>query len=93
MTVRLNPGAIRAFLRDPAGQATRDLDARAARIEAYQHARCPVLTGRLKSSIHIRHHGRSRDIGAGADYAIYVVIGTSDTPVRDFVRPSLQAGR
>jgi hypothetical protein len=93
VTVRLNLAAIRAFLEDPSGQVTRDIDARAARIEAYQHARCPVLTGHLKSTIGISRRGTARDIGASADYAIYVVIGTSDTPRQDFVRPSLQAGR
>lgn len=93
VSVRLNPAAIRAFLDDPTGAVARDIRRRAARVEAEQRRLVPVRTGHLRSTIFTRSAGRSAEIGASADYALYVEYGTSDTPREPFIRPSLRAAR
>lgn len=90
--VRINRVALESFLRP---FATREVRKRAARVEAAQVALCPVRTGHLRSTIGTTlvptPDGLAADVGASADYAIWVEVGTSDTPRQSFIRPSLIA--
>lgn len=61
------------------------------RIEADARNYCPVETGRLRDSIHGEVDASTGDItvGAAADYAEYVELGTSEQPAQPFLRPAL----
>lgn len=56
--------------------------------------RCPVITGFLKSTIFAKLIEPLRlHMGATADYAIYVELGTHKTPARPFIRPSFDKNK
>lgn len=94
--VRLDNVAIRRFLHDPSGPVAEVIRDRADQVEAAQRRRCPVLTGHLRSTIYRRidngPSGPEAEVGATADYALFVEFGTSDTPTVPFIRLSVLAG-
>lgn len=60
---------------------------------AAQSARgmCPVDTGRLQGSISASSSGDSAEVSVGADYGIYVELGTYKMAAQPFLVPALSA--
>jgi HK97 gp10 family phage protein len=82
-----------ARLFGPAGELAKVLARAGVRVETKAKQRCPVDTGRLRSSI-----SSQLDIGEGVpavvigtdvEYAIYVELGTSRMAARPFLRSSV----
>lgn len=67
----------------------------AARVESAAKARCPVKTGRLRSSINWRiehdQKGLVAIVGTNVSYAVYVHEGTRYMPGRPFLVDGLEA--
>ena len=61
-----------------------------AAAEEYARGAAPEETGALKESIGHTTSGATVTIGSSASYAVYVELGTSDTPGRPFIRPALE---
>lgn len=91
VTVRLDPGAIRAQLTGPGGAIARDLIRRGQRVENKARRLCPVDEGRLRASIstEVRGSGSSLTIriGSNLEYAIYVEEGTGIYAGRGYITP------
>jgi HK97 gp10 family phage protein len=51
---------------------------------------CPVRTGYLQSTIYHKVDGLSAELGATADYASYVELGTSRMSAEPFLRPAFE---
>ncbi len=59
-------------------------------VEGEAKSRCPVDTGRLKSSIHSWKSGDfEAQVGDGVDYGVFVEYGTSRMGAQPFLRPAL----
>lgn len=52
---------------------------------------CPVRTGYLRSTIYSKVDGFNAEVGATADYAAYVELGTSRMSAEPFLRPAFEA--
>lgn len=77
------------------GPLGRHLATVSARVETAAKARCPVDTGRLRSSINWRLETRDGElcgvVGASAEYARFVHDGARGRPPRPFLAEGLQA--
>jgi len=80
VSVRIYPEAIKALLTGPNGPVVKDLTRRGRRVENQAKINCPVDSGRLRASIHLRHvliHGEPGvEIVAATNYARWVHDGT-----------------
>ena len=56
--------------------------------EGYAKRLCPVDTGRLRNSISHAVHGNAAYIGTNVDYAVYVEMGTRNTPAQPYLKPA-----
>jgi hypothetical protein len=97
MTHRVNPAAI-ASLFAPGSRAQRDILRRAIKVANGARRRCPVDTGRLRSSINVTYPVMLADmmgarIGTNVEYAIYVHEGTRYMVGRPFLEEALQDAR
>lgn len=54
--------------------------------------KCPVRTGRLRSSINGKLEDLTIEVYARTNYAIYVELGTCKMEARPYLRPALQDG-
>lgn len=86
-----------AALRQIAAQApdlaARVLDNAAMRVEASAKQRCPVDTGRLRSSIQVGGDGLQRTVGTNVEYGPYIEFGTSKRPAKPFLGPAAEQER
>jgi HK97 gp10 family phage protein len=82
-----------ARLFGPAGELAKVLARAGVRVETKAKQRCPVDTGRLRSSISsqldISEGVPAVVIGTDVEYAIYVELGTSRMAARPFLRSSV----
>ncbi len=53
---------------------------KAQKVADYAQQTAPVLTGAYRDSIHAVNEGEGARVVADIDYAIYLEVGTSDTP-------------
>lgn len=83
------------ILHSTSGPVGRHLATVCAQVETASKAVCPVLTGRLRSSITWRLETDSGDlcgiVGTNVSYAIYVHQGTWKMPGRPFLLWGVQA--
>lgn len=88
--VVFEPGFERAVLIE-ATPGLRALLARLGnRVLSVAVALCPVDTGRLRSSIEMVFVGvLAVRVGTNVEYALYVEMGTRDSPAQPFLRPAL----
>ena len=56
--------------------------------EGYAKRLCPVDTGRLRNSITHATDDEAAYIGTNVDYAIYVEMGTVNTPAQPYLKPA-----
>ncbi len=93
----LNQPAIDAMLKGPNGLVARDILRRTLRVTAEAKRRCPVATGRLRSSI--RYTMRSTVggpvgvVGSDVSYATYQEDGTRFMEGRHFLRDALASAK
>jgi len=61
-------------------------------LEVCEHARAlaPVRTGRLRSSIYAKTGGWTAEVGASAEYAVYVEFGTRHMQAKPFLHPAIE---
>lgn len=61
-------------------------------MEVREHARAlaPVRTGRLRNSIYAKTSGWTVEVGASAEYAIFVEFGTRHMQAKPFLRPAVE---
>ncbi|MEM0095037.1 MAG: HK97 gp10 family phage protein [Candidatus Bathyarchaeia archaeon] len=62
----------------------------AMEVREYARALAPVRTGRLRNSIYTRTSGWTVEVGASAEYAIYVEFGTRHMQAKPFLRPAVE---
>lgn len=86
-------GALDALLEGPSGPVAKEVTRATIKVESAAKRRCPVDTGRLRSSI---THQVGQDgkgvvgvVGTDVDYAPYVEMGTSRMGAQPFLRPAL----
>lgn len=93
--LRIDRGALGELLEG--SDMARELERRANSVERAAKQRCPVDTGRLRSSItHATFtdgQGLVARIGTDVEYAAHVELGTSRTRAQPYLRPALEAGR
>lgn len=93
--VVFDQAALNRLLEDPSGEVGRELARRTVKVDRAAKERCPVDTGRLRSSITWRlgrdSQGLLGIVGTNVEYAPYVEFGTSRTGAQPFLRPALQA--
>lgn len=86
---------LRELFDSPTGPMAKDLTRRTVRVERTAKRHCPVLTGRLRSSIthEIGHDaaGLVGVIGTDVDYAVHVFLGTSKMEGRPALQTALAA--
>lgn len=92
VTVRLDDAAITRMLTSPEGDVVRDAFRRGKQVETIAKQRCPVNTGRLRSSIQTNVHagfGRQPIVTVGSDvqYALWVHDGTGVYANRSPITP------
>jgi HK97 gp10 family phage protein len=87
------PGGIEHLARDRNGDIARALLSLAIQVETAAKRRCPVDTGRLRSSIshelRVDSTGLHAVIGTNVIYAPYVEYGTWRSPAQPYLRPAL----
>lgn len=66
------------------------LEAAAVFVKSDAKARSPVDTGNLRSSINHRIAGEQAQVGATAEYAPYVELGTSKQRSQPYLRPAFE---
>jgi len=71
----------------PAADATTEIVT--ARAVEKMKGSAPVLTGKLRDSIHVEGQGAVREVTADAPYAAFVEYGTSNMAAHPFFRPAL----
>jgi len=74
-------------------EVAKELDVVGADIKEMAETLVPVRTGYLKSTIYYRVEGMNLEVGAEADYAAYVELGTSRMAARPYLRPSVDANQ
>ena len=79
------------------GAVAKELVKIALKVEAGAKRRCPVDTGRLRSSIthelRVDAEGLHAVVGTDVEYAAYVEFGTSRMHAQPFLRPALDEVR
>ena len=58
--------------------------------EGYAKRLCPVDTGRLRNSITHTTDDEAAYIGTNVDYAVYVEMGTVNTPAQPYLKPAVE---
>lgn len=96
MTVVVNESRIDQLLRSPAGPTGRYVRGLGDNVVTVARRLCPVDTGELQSSIHAtdvtrRHDGLAVRVGASADHARFVELGTRRMRPRPYLTPALEA--
>lgn len=80
VVLRLDDAAVRRLVSSPDGMFARELRRRGARVETEAKRRCPIDTGRLRSSIRtelVTVDGQlAAKVGTNVKYAIFVERGT-----------------
>jgi phage gpG-like protein len=80
VTHRVNDAQLNVMLHGPQGAVARDMYRRGHRVLGEARRRCPVDTGRLRSSLSVRlvavHGDPAAVIGTNVKYAGYVMRGT-----------------
>jgi HK97 gp10 family phage protein len=71
----------------------KEIDVVGADIEDMAKTLVPVRTGYLKSTIYHRVEGMNLEVGAEADYAVYVECGTSRMRAQPYLRPAVDANQ
>lgn len=60
-------------------------------VEGYAKVKAPFRYGHLRNSIHVsRVTAREATVTAGADYALYVEMGTRKMAARPYLRPAVE---
>lgn len=72
------------------GAIARALEAIGIQAEAYAKEKCPVDTGRLRSSISHTRDDSVAYIGTNVEYAAYVELGTQKTKAQPYLRPAAE---
>lgn len=67
----------------------RALEAIGITAEGYAKLKCPVDTGRLRNSISHTHDKDSVYIGTNVEYAVYVEMGTINSPAQPYLKPAV----
>ena len=57
--------------------------------EGYAKRLCPVDTGRLRNSITHTTDDEAAYIGTNVEYAVYVEMGTVNTPAQPYLKPAV----
>lgn len=97
MSTRFEPdtAALQQLLEGPSGDVAKDLTRRAIAVATGAKRRCPVDTGRLRSSINQQVGSDSKGlvavIGTNVVYAPFVELGTRWMRAQPFLRPALEA--
>ena len=93
--VVLDQAALTRLLETESGPVGRELTRRTIKVDRAAKDRCPVDTGRLRSSITWRlgrdSQGLLGIVGTNVTYAPYVEFGTARTAAQPYLRPALQA--
>lgn len=93
--VVLDQAALTRLLESEPGPVGKELTRRTIKVDRSAKDRCPVDTGRLRSSITWRlgrdSQGLLGIVGTNVEYAMYQEFGTVRTPAQPFLRPALQA--
>lgn len=93
--VVLDQAGLTRLLESEQGPVGKELARRTIRVDRSAKDRCPVDTGRLRSSINWRMARDGRGllgiVGTNVTYAPYVEFGTSRAGAQPFLRPALQA--
>lgn len=93
--VVLDQAGLTRLLESPQGAVGKELTRRTIRVDRSAKDRCPVDTGRLRSSINWRMARDGRGllgiVGTNVAYAPYVEFGTARAGAQPFLRPALQA--
>jgi len=94
-TFRLNRPALTQLLRGMSGPVGKDLALTAQYVSNSAKRRCPVDTGRLRSSIRwavfTDAQGLFAQVGTDVEYALFVERGTRYMEARPFLQPALDA--
>jgi HK97 gp10 family phage protein len=85
--------ALRRLLAEVPQLANNLLDDSAMRVEAAAKQRCPVDTGRLRSSIQVASGKGWRTVSTNVEYAPYVEFGTRRRGAKPFMFPAAEAER
>lgn len=95
--VTLRPSELTAVLQGEGGPVYADLQRRVLRVHAAAVRNCPVLTGRLRSSIRWSIGRDSRGlvglVGSDANYAGFVNDGTKFMEAHPFLTEALQEAK
>ena len=86
----LNLDALRARC---AEEAARELEAAANTVCAEAKALCPVETGRLRESVHVRAENEKRVVFTDCEYAAAVEFGTSRRSAQPFLSRAAEMER
>jgi HK97 gp10 family phage protein len=93
--LKFHEGELALLLKSEGGPTGRFMATLAAKVETAAKARCPVKTGRLRSSINHRVETSGKGIvaiiGTNVEYAIYVHEGTRYMTGRPFLVDGLHA--
>jgi HK97 gp10 family phage protein len=88
-----DPVTLAELLRGPNGSMAKHVTRVCIRTETEAKRRCPVLTGRLRSSIRFMVQEESGGIvgyvGSDVEYTVYVEMGTEHAGAQPFLRPAL----
>ena len=85
--------ALRKLLADAPQLADQVLDDSALRIEREAKQRCPVDTGRLRSSIQVAAGKGFRTVSTNVEYAPHVEFGTRRRSAKPYLFPAAEAER
>lgn len=85
--------ALRRLLAEVPQLANNLLDDSAMRVEAAAKQRCPVDTGRLRSSIQVASGQGWRTVSTNVEYGPHVEFGTRRRGARPFLFPAAEAER
>lgn len=92
--VRFDPNQLQSLLQSPDGPMAKSLERMGIQVEHGAKDRCPVDTGRLRSSI---THQMGRDaqglyvaVGSDVEYCPFVELGTSRMQAQPFLVPAVQ---
>lgn len=90
MTFEIKSDNIQQAIKDKDERVVKALVQIGLMMERYAQNRCPVRTGRLRSSITNDHDDTSVIVGTNVEYAPYVEYGTSRQRAQPYLKPSVQ---